>query len=92
MSKPLLTIVDELLELEKKATPGKLSFSFSGDLAKSDKAEYQLIAMSRNHVRELCEAVKAAHKFITIIANDQDYYNSYQFDAEKWLRKYGGGE
>lgn len=99
MTKPILEIAKELLELEGKGTPGySLYLSFW-------ESEFGLCEVKpidiRNHLRTLCEALVEAHKIIdgmNVVKMSDSFgtlhkrVNDQAQQGDLWLKKWGGDE
>lgn len=104
MTKPanIVNIAKELLELEKKATPGGWTTLPNGnvpevycDCCVDTVDDGKLISQSRNHIRTLCEALLGADKTLRDIGfsggTDAGLINARNYtSACEWLNKYGG--
>lgn len=89
--KPLSQIVDELLELEGKATEKCITCGSRVGIYSADEGTSSYEPLPMDNLRELCEAVREAEVLIKSAVNN---YNPTKSNVETraWLRKYGGGE
>jgi hypothetical protein len=92
--KNILEICEELLELEKKATPGLGAAQFPVSEEGIQRflklapitisyAQSAFLSEAKNHIRSLCEALKEAHEVIKMLRRHADNVQN-EFDNDEF--------